>query len=465
MIEPYKRPPPVPMMGLMLPDGTIFDELGRTVDLDAFPTREETGVTLRVFCSYDTARKLILEGKGEALCWNREEIRWRHRKFEEGWKNRPSDVSVIKTPFPEDSGKAIRALGHWRDWLASYRAVPIGTTGSAAWSLLRATLRRPLWLAVGEPPPLKQTLGGRQELGPAGAGSFRGSIEQLDIPAAYAWELGHLPYGGRWFKASTFPAGKRSPEWWARESRPCFCRAIVRLPDGLTSGPLPRRPRSRRDGLRALVAGASYPTRGKLQGVWTYQELLAAEQAGAKIVRVLETWGHISGDSLPFVPWWNAIHKGRQMPGLAGQLAKMTGNALWGRFCMDNRYGERSISSHKPGERHMRVRTLNFVGGFRPDHALAETVSGRIRAALYLFMLTAGDRLLSAHTDGAWTFALEGNSPEGWRRKMRATRLDLLDPQHLRYWTKTGEPVAVFSGMPASMANESFAKAWEGANL
>lgn len=465
MIEPYKRPPPVPTMGLLLPTGQVIDEAGRNVDLDNFPTREEAGYALRIFCSYDTARTLILEGRGEALCWNREEIRWRHRSFEEGWKNRPSDVSVLKTPFPEDPSKALRALGNWRDWLASYRAVPVGTTGSAAWSLLRATIRRPLWLSVGSPPPLKQTLGGRQEIGPAGSGTFTGPIEQLDIPAAYAYELGHLPYGGRWFKDSEFPSGKRGPEWWALEGRPVFCRAVVRLDGSFYAGPLPRRPRGRRDGLRALVAGATYPRRGRIQGVWTWQELVAAEMAGHKIVRILETWGHASGDFRPFLAWWDAIHRGREMRGLAGQLAKMTGNALWGRFCMDNRYGERSISSHRPGDKHMKVRTINFVGGFRPDHALAETVSGRIRAAIYAFMLTAGDRLLSAHTDGAWTYTLGDDSPEGWRRKMRTGRLDLLDPQHLRYWPKIGEPVSVFAGVPTSMANAHFLKAWEGAGF
>lgn len=463
MISPYKRPPQVPVMAILLPDRTVLDERGKRIDLDNFPLPAETGETVRVFCSYDTVRKLVLEGYGEALCWNREEIRWRHRQFEQGWRNRPSDVSVLKTPFPDDVSKALRALCNWRDWLASYRAVPVGTTGSAAWSLLRACLRKDLWLGVGSPPPLRQTLGGRQELGPAGAGTFTGSIEQLDIPAAYAWELGHLPYGGRWFKASEFVGGNRPPEWWAQQGRPTFCRAVVRVPDSFYLGPLPRRPRGRRSGLRALVAGASYPVGVKLQGLWTWQELLAAEAAGSKIVRVLETWGHISGDETPFLPWWNAIHAGRQMPGMAGQLAKMTGNALWGRFCMDNSVGERSVSSHKPGERHMRTRVLNFIGGSRPDHALAETVSGRIRAALFMFMYRAGDRLISAHTDGAWTYSLGADAPEGWRRKQRAVQLDLLDSQHLRYFTSSREPVAVFSGVPASLSLEHFQKAWEGA--
>src|ERR1035437_796752 len=96
------------------------------------------------------------------------------------------------------------------------------------------------------------------------------------------------------------------------------------------------------------------------------------------------------------------------MPGLAGLLAKVTGNALWGRFCMDPRsQGRRSIRSRngKIGSRELPLR-----GGLPPAHDLAELVSGRVRAELYRLMVAAGDDLLSAHTDAAWIRGGEARS-------------------------------------------------------
>lgn len=455
MIRPYVRPPEPPDVALLTPGGELISEHGELIDLDYWP--EST----RAWCDYDTVRQLVSEGRGEALCWNGEEITWRHRRQdEEGWKRRPTDVHVIKLPFYDEHELTIGALGKWRDWLASNGASPTSTTGSASWSLLRARLQHPLWLSMGNPPPLRQTLGGRQELGPGGQGRYQGDLAQLDLPAAYASELGNLRYGGHWFRASSLP--RHPPEWWAESGRPVFCRAYVTIPEQ-PYGPLPRRPRRRAHGLAAAILGAEYPTGKRLQGVWTWPELQAAEETGAaRINRIAETWVHLAGEMQPFLPWWEAIQQGRAAGGLAGLLAKTTGNALWGRFAMDTKArGVRTIrSTNKQGR--LISRPYGFKGGRPPSHDLAETVSGRVRARLYRAILLAGDDLVSAHTDGIWCRArpsLLAGLPE-WRRKQSASRVDLLDPQVLRYWPRRGHAQTVFAGVPSRLADEAFEAAW-----
>lgn len=456
MIAPYKRNPEPPYVALLTPEGDVISEHGELLDFKAWPDG------YRAWCDYDTVRILVSEGKGEALCWNGEEITWRHKKRMDlqGWTRRATDVHVIKLPFYEEHEATLRALAAWRDWLAGYGASPTSTTGSAAWSLLRATLRHNLWTSMGEAPPLKQTLGGRQELGPAGKGIFEGAITQIDLPAAYASELGNLRYGGHWHKTSALPL-RRSADWWAQGNRPTFCRAFIRVPE-LAYGPLPRRPRKRVYGLAAALLGAEYPTGTRLQGVWTWDELRAAESHGATIIRVLDTWVHLAGTQQPFLPWWDAVQEGRQMRGLAGLLAKTTGNALWGRFAMDTKAnGRRTIrSTNKRGK--LVARPFTFQGGKPPSHDLAETVSGRVRARLFDAMVNAGDNLISAHTDGMWITAdqhLIASLPM-WRRKQEAHRIELLDPQVLRYYPSKGKPQTVFAGVPSKQSEAAFDEQW-----
>lgn len=464
IVDPYKRHPMPPVVAVLIRDDArgfrIVDERGRTWAPD------ELEPELRVWGSYDVVHELVAAGYGEALCWNNEEVRWRHARLDaSGWHSRSSDVAVLKLPFPDDHRETLAALGAWRDWLASYGASPSGTTGSAAWSLLRARLERRLWTTqpVDHVPPIPWTLGGRQELGPRGRGSFVGELEQWDMPAAYASELGHLVYGGFWSASSALPKRPLDPEWWARDGRPVFARARVVVPPA-RYGPLPRRPRAKVSGIAAAFLGADYPTGGRIQGVWTWQELAAAEAAGARIERVLEVWAHFAS-SRPFLPWWESVEAGRRMPGLAGVLAKTTGNALWGRFCMDSRGGKRTIRGKRRGR--LEQRPVVSHGGIPAAHDLAETVSGRVRARLYAAMLEAGDELVSAHTDGVWLLE-PSQGPSGWRRKGKARRLDLLDPQVLRYWparVHEREPFHVFAGMPAEQAPRVFEELWREAGF
>jgi len=454
---PYRRPPVPPTVALLTAGGEVIDEHGQRLELDTLDQ------STRVWTSYDSAHRLVHDGVGEALCWNGEEIRWRHRRFEDGWERRHSDVAVIRAPFYDDSPeRTLAALARWRDWLARYGASCTSTTGSAAWSLLRATIVKPLWTGLGDTPPLRSTLGGRQALGPAGQGQFRGRLEQWDMPAAYASELGHLRYGGRWFDTKDLPL-QHGPAFWAAQGRPTFVRAIVSVPASLGYGPLPRRPRGRTQAgkVATMLLGAEYPT-GRIQGVWTWQEIEAAIAHGCRLIKVLGCWVHLSGEQ-PFLPWWAAIQDGRSMPGLAGLLSKMVGNALWGQFCMDGASnGVRTVRS-KNGT--IRNRELPKRGGRPPAHDLAETVSGRIRARLYGAMMGVGDALLSAHTDGIWIHRAYATIGPSWRRDQQASRLDLLDPQVLRYFPRGGGSQTVVAGVPLSLAEEWFDEEWAASGL
>jgi len=455
-VEPYRLHPVAPTVALLTPDGEALSEHGERLDFDDWPK----GV--RCYASYDTVYQLVRAGRGEALTWNREEVKWRHRRRDDGplgWHPRPSDVSVIRLAFDDDAPEmTLRALALWRDWLASYRAAPTGTTGSAAWSLLRARLEAPLWTRVGDMPPLKFTCGGRIEKGPRGPGLYTGDLSHFDLPAAYASELGQLKYGGRWLDTSTVNV-KHGPEWWALEGRPVFVRAIVRVPD-LDFGLLLRRPSRHGYGYLSAMLQQELPfPRGKrVQGVWTWQELETAISYGAKVQRILGVWAHLAS-TRPFVPWWEAVQAGRRMPGLAGVLAKATGNALWGRFAMDPTLaGERHIRSMN-GK--LQDRKLWRRPGLPADHALAETVSGRVRAKLTAAMLAAGTNLVCAHTDGLWT-EQPGDPPDGWRCDKSARRVDMLEPFQLRWYPRGGGgPRVIMAGVPHLLAKETFEQRWQ----
>lgn len=482
-VAPYVQPPPPSRVAVIDEQGRYLVETGELVEPDQVPPGT------RCFLLWDVARLLLRDGRGEALAWNNDEIRWRPHAFpeEDDWVKRPSDGYVIRLPYDDrlDAVVLLRALVTLRDWLAGYRSSVSGTTGSCAMSLLRSSLERLLCTGSGTRPPLLQTRGGRQQLGAAGSGEYRGRLEQIDLPSAYASELGGVFYGGTWL---TVAEAGRDAGWWADMGQPVFARADVKIPE-LLYGPLVRRlPGRTHHALMELYAkrvdaqGRSwlYPVGTRLSGVWTWQELEAADQAGCKI-RVRDAWVHRSRWR-PFWPWWERVQEGRRLPGVAGTLAKMTGNALWGRFAMDPRVaGVRTVKSYS-GDRQT-ARTLRQNPFAWPAHDLAETVSGRVRAKLFLKMMEVGEDVLSAHTDGLWIRSdpsLEhgdqtGDGPDSgshsvgdgtaeWRPKANANQLQLLNPQCLRYRNRYGWHT-VMAGTPPLEADAAFARVWAQAGL
>lgn len=425
MIAPYKRPRPRPELALLLDADTVLGERGRE---QALARALDAGV--HVWAPAEQLRELTRQGKGSAVLWRYAAIGWSPDRSEA----RTWPVRALQLPVPDDPRETIRGLRRWRDWLCGYGAAPAGSVGGSGLSLVKATLTAPLWTAVGNVPPIRYTLGGRQQDGPGARPALvRGRLRQYDLQAAYARTLGGARYGGRWERIDYRP--------WVRlacEKDPftlVYARALVEIPDTLEpwQGPLPVRPRKPASAVAQLFWNLSedvYPVGRRLQGCWTWNELLEAEAAGCRIVRVLDVWYHGAGER-PFLPWLEAVERGRELGGFAAMLAKATGNATWGQFAIAK--GQKLIATAS-GSRPARLR-----GGNPSQRAfdLAEWIAGTVRAKLHAGILAAGGGFVTAHTDGLWT---SSSAPiRGWRCKAEADELRIFNPQTLAH-RRAGEP-------------------------
>lgn len=460
-VGPYRRPPGRYRVAVLTEDGLLRHEDGGLYHPDELP--EDT----RAFGQWDVERPLLRGGIGEALCWNAEEVRWRRTPQPEAeeWKDARTDVAIHRVPFDHRKGVGgfLAATVEWRDWLASCGArAASSTVGSESMSLLKASLAGQPEInfgrtfgAPGDRPPIRWTRGGRIEDGPAGPGLHRGDLVQLDLPSAYSSLLGSLLYGGAWQQVDV---GGRWFSRWLQAPEPMFVRAQVLVPEGLRTGPLlrPTRRRSNWITMHELALKGPpdppYPVGCYLAGTWTRAEIIAALEAGCA-VEPLQAWVHRSTRQ-PFARWWELVLAGRELlRGEPGELlVKMTGNALVGNFSRDG--GRRSI---RGGGRRMR----RCAAGFQPypAHDLADYITGTIRARLWELIRWAGERLVTAHTDGAWIVDDGTPYPAGWRVKHRAHRLDLLGPACYRFW-RGRWPQVVMAGVPAIEAEEAFAELW-----
>lgn len=430
MIKPYRKPPKVPPVAMVREDGRIVREDGSTRGLFGMDPGDPT----LVYADKLVAEHHALAGRGSIIRWNDTWTRW-----EVGGRS-----AILLSGFPGDGADMLAGLVAWRDWVRDAGAT-IGTIGSTAVSLLRASLDRPLYLAGGEPPLLPEVVGGRQEQGlPPG---YYGPFVAWDIQAAYTRVLGNLLYqGGPWAPCGSLPA---SDEPW-----PTFAHARVRVDPGGSWGPLPRRLRKPEPtGITRKMLRREYPIGQRFQGIWSGVELAAAERAGAH-VRVDQAWIMAGRERYPFRPWLRLIDQGRRLPGYAATLAKMCGNALWGRFIF---YGDRNRLSYQG--KTMTV-TPEPIPGRNPNAApdLAELVTSAVRARLLDDLLVPyGEHVWSVHTDGglvdaACTPAL----PADWRAKDRGRLLIYMGPQAYA-WSEGRGLRYKLAGTPPSKVVETFA--------
>lgn len=494
-VEPYARVRPAPPeLAILDRDNWLDCEDGVRRHLSKLPK----GV--HAWADQATVLSLLRRGEGLAVCWRGQPIRYT-------WGGRM--VRVLRADLPQSG--ALEAMCAWRDWLCSYGAAPQGSLGSSSMSLLKATLTEPLWTSApkAECPPWRFTVGGRQEVGPLGAPRHvQGDLCHFDLRAAYASRLATLEYGGWWHRLHEGKV-ERHARFLHDSQKMVACRARVRL-SGSWPGPLVRRPKAAP--ITTAFEFVDYPTEGVVQGVWTMAELLQAEALGCR-VWFLDGWFHSHEGRRPFAPWWAAVEDGRRMSGFAGALAKMTGNALWGQFCIaDAPVKTELFYRRERGGLRIVNRPLEARRGRPPAHDLAEFLTGSVRADLTGFMALAGERLVSAHTDGGWIdetctatdelvgVGVDGRADSGmvvarrsrtpdvdargeraaeriqrnddgrvrpseeWRLKDRAEELRLLDPQTLAY-RRPGESVwqYVVSGWPSEGAEGEFERRWSSA--
>jgi hypothetical protein len=433
VIKPYRKPPPVPPVALVRRDGAIVREDGSTMGLlGGYPDDPTV-----IYADKDVAEDHVLHGRGSIIRWNDTWCRW-----EVG--GRTGKRSVILLPgFPGDDETVLAGLIGWRDWLRDAGAT-IGTIGSASMSLFRASLDRPLYLNGGEPPVLPEVVGGRQEQGvPPG---YYGPFVAWDMAAAYTRALGGLLYqGGVWARTASLPA---DGEPW-----PTFAHARVSVDPGASWGPLPRRLRKPEPtGITRKMHQREYPA-GRFQGIWSGAELRAAERAGARVT-IDRAWIMAGRERYPFARWLSLVEAGRRLPGYAGRLAKITGNALWGRFIF---YGDRTRLSYESGAM---VVTDEPIPGRNPNAApdLAELITSTVRARVLDDLLTPyGAYVWSVHTDGglvdaACTPAL----PADWRAKDRGRLLIYIGPQAYA-WSEGRGLRYKLAGTPPDQVVDTFA--------
>ena len=428
MIEPYTKPRPHRTLAWLLDENTVLNEDGTEGPLAA-----ALAAKVQVWAPSERIRDLTRNGHGSAVLWRYVAIGWHPRRDASDWP-----VRGLAVEAPTDPGEALDGMRAWRDWLESYGAAPAGSLGGSGLSLVKASLERPLWTSMGDLPPIKFTMGGRQETTHPAPVHRHGTLTHSDIQAAYANTLGGLLYGGRWQRYDWRPL------WRARYEKNAgllmYVRAIVEVPDLADRfpqlqpghrGPLLSRPRKAPNPVDALFWSLEerFPSGRRIQGTWTWDELEAAAECGAKVVKVLDVWIHEAADR-PFLPWLERVHVGRGLPGFAGRLAKATGNATWGQFAIAK--GRRQVVAKGRDEK------LPLRGGNPSQRAfdLAESIAGRVRSNLYRGMTAAGPALICAHTDGLWA-----SSPAavlGWRQTDTADEIRLFDAQHYAVRTADG---------------------------
>ncbi len=418
--------------------------------------------TLRAFVSWDDADRYARDGIGELVAWAEEPIRYRATRHGDSHRRR-SDAVIVKIPC--DTHAAFAAgVAAWADWLAQHDVNPGWSLGGSSMNLLRATLDGPLVTTNGDLPPARWTLGGRQQCWLEPGTVVHGAV-QLDLPAAYTHIVGGLRYGGAWRRLEGAEATPGRLGVFHRSGYPILARARVKLPDGLTVGPLHKRPSRRPDArIEELAPTVPYPVAGLLQGLWTYGELEQALEAGAA-VRVLEAYVHTGADQ-PFAPWHEAVMTGRDLDGFGGQLAKATGNALWGQFVIDDR---KQLCVQRWNGGYTSTPVQGSSGHQRRAWDVGELVCGQVRAKLYRALRFAGPAdLVCAHTDGLWLadtavtdvvrVSLE---EEGWRVKSEAAEMHVLDQQKYRYRLRRARSYQVVcAGVPAARADDTFAELW-----
>lgn len=436
MITPYKRPPARRAIGVLQSDRLVLCEDGRRRRLDRVDPR------VVIYTDGTVAGRLAHRGDGSVIYWNATPIRWVGER-----------EVVILANYPGTEVDVMDGLVAVHDLLSTYNAAGSSLASCSA-SLLRATIERPLFTYGGPTPPiLTEVIGGRQASAQP-PGHF-GRFHHIDLSAAYARTLGEMPYGGYWVGVKT----DRLPT--DTGDRAVMVRARVWVPD-MTFGPLPRRfrvPPKAGSWERALVE-RDYPRGGsRLSSTWTLEEVRVAERVGCGVeVRAVHVEiGH--DDRTPFAEWWDAIQRFRALDGWGSVFGKMMGNALWGRFALDD-HGERRQVAWNADNVIVRNRRLPKLGQHLAAWDIAEMVAGRVRARLYDdVMIPYADRLISVHTDGALLYPGDlFELPSDWRLKIDGDGLIYLGPQSWAYTNADGETVYKVSGIAPRHVRRAFAE-------
>jgi hypothetical protein len=413
------------MVGLVLADGSTIGEWGTT----ATPNEAPKGA--RLFAHNEKALYFALKqyGTGRAKYWRQSVIAYEI----DGRKISTAHRLLERSP-PES---ALQSLILWANWLRESEC-NIGSLAGSAWSLWRSTIHHPLTVVSPKLDWRRVPMGGRQSMARPGIYS---NINFWDIQAAYPSSMHRLAFPTKYYEADTIDLEDRDT--------PGFAEATVKIPRRYW-GPLPM---ILEDDMP--FGNLSFPTGSRLDGIWATNELRLARDTGAQI-KIHRAWVGTGIERLFTNPWWDRIVEGRALPGLAGQLAKVTANALWGSFIVEGR-----------------ATWLTWDGNklvTEPDRYQAKPKSYSIAALLTAYVRERMFReaymtipIIGAHTD--CVFVPDGHQPEFageesgcWRVKDTASELTLIDPQIYRYIRPDGTERFVVSGVLPKDAPKAFAR-------
>jgi hypothetical protein len=248
----------------------------------------------------------------------------------------------------------------------------------------------------------------------------RGRHDKMTFGATDLWDI-----------RSAFPHALRTahvPRKWRHvvtdripEVESGFARARVDVP-WFMHGPIPDVAKHHPD----------FPVETYLRGVWSLDELRAAEAVGCT-VRVVEAW---IGNSYrqPFADWGRLVDDLRaSVPLSTVPLVKMAANRYVGRFAMD---GHRERSRYVNGE----LVWIVEAGHKKPDSLTVHgLVTADVRARLYIDgIYPYPAHLVFCHTDGVALLtdaSVDRRHPplDRWRVKAFMERLVFLNPQRYAY--------------------------------
>ncbi len=262
-------------------------------------------------------------------------------------------------------------------------------------------------------------------------------VDYLDRSAAYPTAMRHLDVPLRMGRsdARTDLSGEG------------IARAWVSIPERYWS-PLPFRY------MGTLIWGWAKDSR-PFEGVWTYADLRLAVDCEATVHRAI---GYPVVESAPgaFGTWGEVIEAGRGLPGQAALFSKYIGNRAWSLFASHGRQGVRRWNEHAD----KRTDVLSEGKGRSAScPQISAFIDSDVRRNVYQSALAPlGDAVLYWDTDGG--IVQRGiTPPPGFRIKRRMTRVEIKQPQMIR-WNEVGDPSDLWTystgGVPAEYAHQHF---------
>jgi len=405
------------------------------------------------------------EKVGEILKFGGEIRKWRlecpkHFKSKQSWPGHSSEVTVLNNKScPKNDKDLLEGLVHYRDWIEENGGSIMGTISNTSLSVFKASLQRDYdtpFEGIG----ITHPIGGRLLPCKSLHTSYKGNFVQWDLISAYSQGLGELRFGGtdsswRETKNLNWNFDSMVEKGWV-----IYIEAEVTIPE-MRLGPLPERRKTK--SIRPLWSVLSFPTKEKIKGVWTYEEIRQADLAGCKIKIIRTIVHHATGEMYWHKNWYHIMKQGKQtLPGFAASLAKETGNSLWGRYAMREK-ASATVWRTDGGRRIKEERSFTITPGHKCLE-LADQLGGKIRAKLFRFAIRADNLLLQGNVDSGWIEYESSWKPpsDDWRIKKRANRIDILDDATYRYWNPGEEaPVYITPGIPSIFAEKTFVDIWE----